>query len=496
MPSPTPPTAGPPGHPTAGRTGQLAHSPGQAVAGPPGAPPRGPGHRGLRGTLTGRAMLAGCLVALVSVLATAAVAVPLANRAARAQAAAALAAEADLLAAAVRTRPDALAAARQAEPVLARQYIELWLIDAGEPERSGLPEAIVAQLRLGQPVTGETVRVGGRLSLVEGRPLGDGDALVLTRPFAVGLGAAVLSRLWLPLLVGLIAGTLIGGLLADRLARPIRRAAEVAGRLRAGDRRVAVPVGPPAEVAALASALNELTAALAVSEARQREFLLSVSHELRTPLTTLKGYAEALTDRVVEGPEAGRIMLGEADQLDRLISDLLALARLEADDFPLRFAPVDVAAVVHAAAAAWEPRFTDAGLVWRCELPPSGQPVTVSTDGERVRQVIDGLLGNALRVVPAGAPVVLALAQVDGAVEIEVRDGGPGLSDDDLAVAFQRGRLAARYQGVRPVGSGLGLALAARLVGRLGGTIAAGHAPEGGARFTVRLPATPHPEGP
>lgn len=445
----------------------------------------------MTGTLTGRAVLAGCLVALVSVLATAAVAVPLANRAARAQAAAALAAEADLLAAAVRARPDALAAARRAEPVLARQSIQLWLIDAGEPERNGIPEPIVTRLSQGQPVTGRATWVGGRYSLVEGRPLGDGDALVLTRPFAVGLGTAVLSRLWLPLLVGLVAGTLIGGLLAAQLSRPIRRAAEAATRLRAGDRRVTVPVGPPGEVAALASALNELAAALAVSEGRQREFLLSVSHELRTPLSTLKGYAEALTDQVVDGPEAGRIMLGEAEQLERLISDLLALARLEADDFPLRFAPVDLVTVVSAAAATWEPRFTDAGLVWRGELPPPGQPVTVTTDAERVRQVIDGLLGNALRVVPAGAPVVLALRPADGAVAIEVRDGGPGLSDEDLTVAFQRGRLAARYQGVRPVGSGLGLALAARLVSRLGGTIVAGHAPEGGARFTVRLPTLP-----
>ncbi|MBX6358280.1 MAG: HAMP domain-containing histidine kinase [Micromonosporaceae bacterium] len=481
-----PPAAGPPARPAAG-------SPDRAVAGSPGHPGEGPPERRrLTGTLTGRAVLAGCLVALVSVLATAAVAVPLANRAARAQAAAALTAEADLLAAAVRTRPDALAAARRAEPVLHRQSIQLWLIDDGVPERAGLPEPIVTRLRLGQPVTDRGAWVAGRLAMVEGRPLGNGDALVLTRPFTVGLGAAVVSRLWLPLLVGLVVGGLLGSLLARQLSRPLRRAADAAARLRAGDRRVTVPVGPPAEVAALASALNELTRALAVSEARQREFLLSVSHELRTPLTTLKGYAEALTDRMVDGPEAGRVMLVEAEQLDRLISDLLALARLEADDFPVQFAPVDLATVVSAAAEAWEPRFTSAGLVWRCELPPTGQAVAVTTDGERVRQVIDGLLGNALRVVPAGAPVVLALAPADGVVEIEVRDGGPGLSDDDLAVAFQRGRLAARYQGVRPVGSGLGLALAARLVARLGGTIVAGHAPEGGARFTVRLPARPY----
>jgi two-component system sensor histidine kinase BaeS len=112
-------------------------------------------------------------------------------------------------------------------------------------------------------------------------------------------------------------------------------------------------------------------------------------------------------------------------------------------------------------------------------------PVQVRTDPGRVRQVLDGLLENALRVVPASAPVVLAVRP--GGV-LEIRDGGPGFTDEDLAVAFERGALYQRYRGVRNVGSGLGLALAGRLVRRLGGTIEAGHAPEGGARFTVVLP--------
>jgi two-component system sensor histidine kinase BaeS len=138
------------------------------------------------------------------------------------------------------------------------------------------------------------------------------------------------------------------------------------------------------------------------------------------------------------------------------------------------------------------------------EMP--GRSVWSHTDPGRLRQVIDGLLENALRVVPPGAPLVLALreAVVPALVgsqaglpvrfaEIELRDGGPGFTDEDLAVAFERGALYQRYRGVRKVGSGLGLALAARLVRRLGGQIEAGHAPEGGARFTVRLPVLPTP---
>ncbi|MGH3738642.1 MAG: sensor histidine kinase, partial [Micromonosporaceae bacterium] len=269
---------------------------------------------------------------------------------------------------------------------------------------------------------------------------------------------------------------------------PLRRAAYAARRLSAGERDVVLPLGPPAEAADLSGALNDLNRALATSEGRQRQFLMSVSHELRTPLTTIRGYAEALADDVLpagSGADAGRTMLAEAGRLDRLVSDLLALARMQAQEFPLELVPVELAGVVQAAAVAWRPRCDEVGVRLATEI---AGPVPAYTDPGRVRQVIDGLVENALRLVPAGQPIVLAVRAEPYQAVAEVRDGGPGLSDDDLAVAFQQGVLNERYRRVRRVGSGLGLALSAGLVTRLGGQMEAGHAPEGGARFTVRLP--------
>ncbi|MGC4772007.1 histidine kinase dimerization/phospho-acceptor domain-containing protein [Micromonospora sp. DT44] len=449
-------------------------------------------------TLTARAVLVTCAVALVSVLVTAIVAVPLAIRGAERRDQDALAAQARLAAEVLRTRLDRGRTADEERLIqqLRDQGIDAYLIRRGTVDRSGLPARVVQRIGQGRNVSARR-SVNGHRALVEGRALPGGNGVVLSRATSDGLWAQVLLSLWLPLLAGLAAGVVAGLLLARRLARPIRVAATAAARLRAGDRAVRVPVEPPDEVADLAEALNGLAAALTTSEGRQREFLLSVSHELRTPLTAIRGYAEALADGVIDADgsaDTGRTMLAEAQHLDRLIGDLLALARLEAADFPLEPVPVDLTRLAADAEPTWSGRCAAVGVPFHLQTP--GGPVSAYTDPGRIRQVLDGLLENALRVVPPGAPVVLAVRPVgadpaDGGV-LEVRDGGPGFTDDDLAVAFERGALHERYRGVRKVGSGLGLALAAGLVRRLGGEIVAGHAPEGGAAFTVRLPGDPY----
>lgn len=481
-----------------------------------------------RSTLTTRLVLVTCLVAAVSVVITAAVALPLALRSANDQARVALADKARVAANVVEGRDTPAAAARadararRTAETLRQQGVETVLILSGRPDQPGLPPWLVSQIAAGESVS-QRILYKGRPMLAEGRPAGAGDGIVLLQP-AVGIAdSAILRRVWVSLLAGLAAGALAGFLLSRLVGRPLRAVAATARRLSAGDRGARAPIDAPAEVADVSVALNDLAAALATSENRQRMFLLSVSHELRTPLTTIKGYAEALADGVItdeSAQRAGQTMLAESEHLDRLVQDLLVLARLEADDFPLEIMQVELVSLMANVAESWGSRCAAVGVELRTELP--AHAVAASTDAGRLRQVVDGLLENALRVVPPGQPVVLALRGAAGEaeeatlafpvagrmppparpgpgalprpdalgyIEVEVRDGGPGFTDDDLAVVFERGALYERYKGVRKVGSGLGLALAARLVQRLGGQIIAGHAPEGGARMTVRLPA-------
>ncbi|MBL7254342.1 HAMP domain-containing sensor histidine kinase [Paractinoplanes lichenicola] len=433
----------------------------------------------MRKTLTGQVVLVTVATAVVAVLITAAVAIPVTVRSVNTQLRAELQDKSALAVELLATeRPTAR---ERIVTSLRRDGISVYLIRRGAVDHAGLPDRVVRQVASGVLVDSRAM-VDGRAAFVAGRPLsGVNSGVVLTREVASGTAAQVLSTVWIALLAGLLGGILAGALLARFIARPIRRAAGAASRLTAGDRSVRIARSGPAEAAELADAVNQLASALQVSEGRERDFLLSVSHELRTPLATLRGYAEALADGVVgadDAAKAGVIMLAEAERLDRLISDLLVLSRLEAADLPIDLAPVDLVELVGAAGEAWTARCPTLVV----ELPD--RPVIVRTDAGRVRQVIDGLCENALRMLPEGKPLVLAVR--DNAVE--VRDGGPGLTDEDLKVAFDRGALNRRYRGIRKVGSGLGLALAERLVTRLGGRITAGHAPEGGAMFRVELP--------
>ncbi|GGM03882.1 sensor histidine kinase [Nakamurella endophytica] len=338
-----------------------------------------------------------------------------------------------------------------------------------------------------------TADEGGHAVLLEGRSLPHrGFVLVASPDLGAATQQALQRRVLLALAIGLAVAVAGGLVLAALVARPLRRTALAARALGAGARDVRVPAGGPREAAEVAAAVNELADALARSEARQRAFLASVSHELRTPLTAVQGQGQALADGLVpadEVPDVGRTVVAESVRLGRMVGDLLDLARLGADAFPLDPAPSDLAALARGTAAAWWPRCRERGVDLRVEVPD--RPVVVVTDPRRLRQVLDGLADNALRLLEPGRPLVFGVQPVPatGSVRLQVRDGGPGLAPDDYPVAFLPGVLHERYRAHRPSGAGLGLALADSLVRRLGGAIAAGPAPEGGLAVTIELPA-------
>jgi two-component system sensor histidine kinase BaeS len=449
-----------------------------------------------RTTLTTRFALVTGLVAAIAVLVTGLVSWPLVADAARTQARETLAREADLVAdvAARIDSGEATTGLARFRQVLAAQGVTVQVVRPRRPPQPPITAADVVVTSAGGSVSEVRDSSGGTV-FVEGRQASATTSVFLVQDAGVARSQAglALRRLVLALVVGLAVAVLVGWIAARRIGRPLRRAADAAGRMATGARDVTLEVEGPAEVATVSESLNRLSSALAASEGRQRDFLLSVSHELRTPLTGIRGYAEALADGVVE-PEAaaatGAVLRTEAERLERLVTDLLDLARLGAADLRLTVVEVDLTGIVREAATVWSSRCDRVGVELRVELPVG--PVVARTDPGRARQILDNLAENSLRVTPAGRPLVLAArAEPGGRAVLEVRDGGPGLSADDVEVAFEPGVLYERYREVRPAGTGVGLALVGRLAARLGGSASAGTAAEGGARFTVVLPGAP-----
>lgn len=449
-----------------------------------------------RTSLGAQLALVSALVAVVAVLVAGLVSYPLITSAAQTQARQQLGTQADLLAEVIDRQDDGVMGqmmnGARLRQVLAAQGIAVDIVRPRGAASPPLTEADLAVTRAGGSVSDVRPTGSGGTVLVEGRSTSSGRSVFLVQDSAsaASQGTIALRRLLLAALVGLLVAIAVGFLAARRLVRPLRRAADAAERMSAGARDVALPVDGPEEVASVSESLNRLSAALATSEGRQRDFLLTVSHELRTPLTGITGYAEALADGVVgadQVPATGTLMLTEAQRLERLVADLLDLARLGAADLRMSVVETDLAAVARDAAAVWGARCEKVGVLFRAEIVDS---LVVRTDALRVRQIVDNLCENALRVTPEGRPLVLALRREQVAALVEVRDGGPGLTAEDIAVAFEPAALYERYRGVRKVGTGVGLALVGRLAERLGGRAYAGAAPEGGARIGVVLPAS------
>mgnify|MGYP000028710372 CR=1 FL=1 len=443
-------------------------------------------------SLRGRITLVTVSVAVLAVLITGLVSVQLVRQSTISQGRAQLASQAQLL--------SRLPAATNLASL--RERVRLALGDtrvavvAADGQLSGpgsgfVTAADVRTLRAGNRVSQTEVR-RNKTMIVEGRPTRTGTAIVLVRSLGnlETTTQETVRRVLLALVIGVVVAIVAGTLLARWLTRPLVATAETAKRMAAGERGLRVEAHQPTEIAAVADALATLDRALSTSEGRQREFLLSISHELRTPLTAVRGYGEAMVDGLIHERDiagVGAILVTETERLDHFVADLLELARLEADDFAIDRQRVEADRLLEQAADAWRGRAAMLDVVVRA-LPGIGD-LAVSSDAQRVRQLIDGLVENALRVTPAGSTVSIAARRFGSSVVIEVRDGGPGLSRDDLAVAFERGVLQSRYRDIRPVGTGLGLSIAARLVSRLGGSIAAGNAAGGGAVFAVSLPA-------
>lgn len=372
------------------------------------------------------------------------------------------------------------------------------LADQGYPGTFGLPPAAVVDeldtttLRAGARQTGAVDGTAFVAQPVRTEIYGE-VVLVVTQAYETRLFGNNGGVFLLIAGLAILAAVGIAYVLARRLTRPIAGMQAAADRIAAGDlsARVEVP-GRDDELAALARTLNGMTEQLGHAKNLERSFLLSVSHDLRTPLTSIAGYAEAIEDGTLATSDdrvrAARVIRAESRRLERLVADLLDLARLDAHEFTTTPRPIDAAAVVRESVDAFGPQAVELGLV--LDFTGPGE-LAMDVDPERLAQIVANLVENALKYAATNVRVLLAVEPVGGAdrVAIAVDDDGPGIDPSDVSRVFER-LYTSRTSPGRTVGTGLGLAIVRDLSTAMGGTVRVEPAPVAvtGTRFVVTLP--------
>src|SRR6266550_6769858 len=266
------------------------------------------------------------------------------------------------------------------------------------------------------------------------------------RPLAERLGLAFIG--------GILAAAVLGWYLSRRITRPVLALSAATDEISRGHYDVDVPeVRGGGEIGHLTQRFREMAARLGEAEQRERNFLMSVSHELRTPLTAIRGHVEALREGIAADPvvraESLDMIASETARLERLVGDVLDLAKLEAHRFTLLQEEVDMGRLCEQAYAAYGEEARRRGIEYAKNF---GARPTILSDGDRVLQIISNLLSNAFRWTPDGGRVELGLAASNGRISVAVDDNGPGVP------VAERERIFRPFWSRDDSGTGLGLA--------------------------------------
>jgi signal transduction histidine kinase len=368
------------------------------------------------------------------------------------------------------------------------------LVDS-RPEEEELPEDI----RLEAVRTPTNVRArysaGDQRWLVLTEPLADGNAMAVASP-RIGLatirvwGADFVRPMVLAGAIALAISILLSFVIARWIAAPLDRIADASRAVAAGEYDQELEVAGPQEIQSLALAFNDMLHEVDASHQSQRDFVANVSHELKTPLTSIHGFAQAILDGAASDPEdqkrAARVIRDESDRLQRLVKDLLDLARLDSGQIDFDFQRVDLGALLSAVVERLSVKSHQADVHVSLEIPEF--PPLVG-DGDRLAQVFTNLLDNAIKHSRPDGEVRI-WGEVDtGWVSVHVDDRGEGIPASDLERIFERFFMVdkARSGGVDR-GTGLGLAISHEIICKHNGQITAQSKISQGSRFSVQLP--------
>lgn len=305
-------------------------------------------------------------------------------------------------------------------------------------------------------------------------PVGTLDLLMrLLGAGVIGFGVAVLLAVWI----------------ARSVSRPLAVLTRAAEEMAQGNYDQQIPAEGEDEIGRLAGAFNSMAQAVRSAQRAQRDFLANVSHDLKTPLTSIQGFTQAILDGTLKDPqgyrEAARIIQEESIRMGRMVRHLLDLVKREAAPLSgTRRAPLKIESILSDCAASLQPRAQEKGLSLEVDIPSLPE---LRGDVDSLRKVFTNLLDNAIKYTPAGGRAALSARLSEGAIEVTVRDSGPGIPREELPRIFERFYRGDKSRS-RGSGAGLGLAIAKEIVEAHGGRIEVDSVLGQGSEFRVILP--------
>jgi len=286
--------------------------------------------------------------------------------------------------------------------------------------------------------------------------------------------------------------------LSRGIVKPLREMEETAASMAQGCYDKRVEVTSDDEVGQLGASLNTLAQELSRFVARteqmeklRRDFVANVSHELRTPLTIIRGYTEALRDGTVTEPEQAarfnRIIVNETERLERLISDLLDLSRLQAQQYTMEVEPIPLVEVVDSVVSMLRGKVAKKEILLSWHYDENVPPIL--GNGDRLVQLLLILLDNALKYTPVQGLISVGLTHAMKKVVLKITDTGAGIPSEDLPLIWERFYKVDKAHTGENQGTGLGLSIAREIIERHGATVTVTSEPGAGTTFVIQFPA-------
>lgn len=355
--------------------------------------------------------------------------------------------------------------------------LRISLLDARKELVIGNPRAVTTANLKPIEVEGKTV---GWLALVPFQQVSTGAELRFQQQQT--------QASWLIGAIAILLAALAAFLLARMLLAPVKRITASTHRLAAGDYSARVPVSSGDELGQLGQDFNHLALSLEKNEQLRRAFMADVSHELRTPLSVLKGELEAIEDGIRPMSLATTQSLqAEVATLGKLVNDLYELSLSDAGALAYRKTQVDVQALLLLTLEAFGPRLAEKSIAVRFDAKPE-RKLVCHADPDRLRQLFNNVLENAMRYTDAGGQLVVAATEDGGMARLDFQDTEPGVPEDRLERLFERFYRVEGSRSRATGGAGLGLAISRNIAQAHQGSMSAQASPLGGLWITVSLP--------